>query len=216
MPQPDYEIFFHDALSTGRHISSFHDTYNDGGILLMFHCLYRRHLQDKNNLISNFWLWHIWSQTHMVPGHLVPNNWSPINWSHWSNGPQPILSPWTNGPKKFGPHGQMVPNQFGPPGQMVPRIFCLSRGTGCDDLEIWGPNWLGTICPGGPNFWGPFVQGDQIWWGPFVQGDQIGWGPFVHGDRILGDHLSMGTESGGPEVWGPNGFGTKWVAAVQS
>jgi hypothetical protein len=52
MPQPDYEIFFHDVLSTGQHISSFHDTYNDGGILLMFHCLYRHHLQDKNNLIS--------------------------------------------------------------------------------------------------------------------------------------------------------------------
>ena len=52
MPQPDYEIFFHDVLSTGRDISSFHDTYNDEGILLMFHCLYRRHLQDKNNFIS--------------------------------------------------------------------------------------------------------------------------------------------------------------------
>ena len=51
MPQPDYEIFFHDVLSTGQHISSFHDTYNDGGIL-MFHCLYCHHLQDKNNLIS--------------------------------------------------------------------------------------------------------------------------------------------------------------------
>ena len=79
----------------------------------------------------------------MVPGHLVPHNWSPIDWSLWTNGPQPIQSPWTNGPQKFGPHGQMVPNQFGPPGQMVPSIFRLSRGTGCGDLEIRGPNWLG-------------------------------------------------------------------------
>ena len=112
----------------------------------------------------------------MVPGHLVPHNWSPIDWSLWTNGPQPIQSPWTNGPQKFGPRGQMVPNQFGPHGQMVPRIFLLSRGTSCDDLEVW---------------------------------DQIGWGPFVHGDQIFGDHLSMGTGSEGPEVWGSNGFGTK-------
>ena len=76
-------------------------------------------------------------------------------------GSKRIWSP-TIGPKKFGPHGQMVPNQFGPPGQMVPKILFLSRGTGYDALQIWGPNWLGTICPGGPNFWGPFVQGDQI------------------------------------------------------
>ena len=152
----------------------------------------------------------------MVPGHLVPHNWSLINWSLWTNGPQPTLSPWTNGPQNFGPHGQMVPNQFGPPGQMVPRIFCLSRGTSCDDLEIWGPNWLGTICPGGPNFGGPFVQGDQIGWGPFVQGDQIVWGPVVHGDRILGDHLSMGTGSGGREIRVSNQVGTKCIAALEN
>ena len=96
----------------------------------------------------------------------------------------------------------MVPNQFGTSGQMVPRIFRLSRGTGCGDLEIRGPNWLGTICPAGPNFWGPFVHGDRIWWGPFVQWDQF-----------YGDRLSRGTGSGGPEVRGSNGFGTKSVAA---
>ena len=62
--------------------------------------------------------------------------------------------------------------------QMVPRIFRLSRGTGCGDPEIRGPNWLGTICPGGPNSWGPFVQGDQI----------------------FGDHLSMGTEFDGDHL----------------
>ena len=103
---------------------------------------------------------------------------TPIDWSLWTNGPQPIQSPWTNGPQKFGPRGQMVPNQFGPHGQMVPRIFLSSRGTGCGDPEIRGPNWLGTICPGGPNSWGPFVQGDQI----------------------LGDHLSMGTEFDGDHL----------------
>ena len=41
------------------------------------------------------------------------------------------------------------------------------------------------------------------------------WGPFIHGDQIFGDHLSMGTGSGEPEVWGSNGFGTKCVAAKE-
>ena len=136
-------------------------------------------------------LWHIWSQTHTVHGHLVPHNWSPIDWSLWTNGPQPILSPWSYGPQKFGPHGQMVRNQFGSPGQMVPKIFCLSRVTGYDDLVIWWPNWLGTICPRGPNFCGPFVQGDRIWLGPSVQGDQF-----------YGDRLSRGTGSPGIKLVG--------------
>ena len=99
----------------------------------------------------------------MVIGHLVPHNGSPIDWSLWTNSPQPIRSPWTDGLQKFGPHEQIVSNQFGPSKQMVPRIFHLPRGTGCGDLEIRGPNWLGTICPGGPNCWGPFVQGDRKW-----------------------------------------------------
>ena len=88
----------------------------------------------------------------MVPGHLVPHNWSPINWSLWTNGPLPILSPWTNGPQPIWS-----------PWKMVPRIFCLSRGPSCNDLERWGPNWLGTICQWGPNFWGLFVHGDRKW-----------------------------------------------------
>ena len=106
--------------------------------------------------------------------------------------------------------------------------------------EVRGPNWLATICPWGTNFGGPFVHGDRICWGSFVHGDQffgdhlsmgtkfwgticpwglfvygdrIRWGSFVHGDQFFGDHLSRGTESGGPEVWGSNGFGTNWVAA---
>ena len=62
-------------------------------------------------------------------------------------------------------------------------------------MDKWALEYF--VCPGGQ------AVGIQKY------GDQIGWGPFVHGDRILGDHLSMGTESGGPEIWGPNGFGTK-------
>ena len=143
------------------------------------------------------WSPEIWSPT-MGPQFIGPSGQTVLNQC-------PIRSPWTDGPQKFGPHGQMVPNQFGPPGQMVPRIFCLSRGTGCGDPELRGPNWLGTICPGGPHFWGPFVQGDQI-----------GWAPFFQGDRFYGDFLSRGTGSGEPEVWGSNGFGTKCVAVKKT
>ena len=70
----------------------------------------------------------------------------------------------------------------------------LSMGTNCP----WGPIVLGTICPGGPNVWGPIVQGDQLSWGPFVHGDQMSW-----------DCLFLGTNCGGPNVRGLNGFGTK-------
>ena len=55
--------------------------------------------------------------------------------------------------------------------------------------------------------WGPFVQVDHI------LGDRIRWGPLVQGDQFYEDHLSRGTESGGPEVRGSNGFRTKCVAA---
>ena len=133
----------------------------------------------------SLWLWHIWSQAHMVPGHLVPQNWSPIDWSLWGKSPQPIQSLWTNGPKKFDSSGQMVP-----------KIIHLSRGTGCRDLEIGGLNLLGTIWSEGPNFLGPFVHGDQIWWGPSVQRDQF-----------------YGAGSGVIEIQGSNGFGTKCVTA---
>ena len=111
--------------------------------------------------------------------HLEPKHkWSPDIWSS------------TIGPQLICPSGQTVPNQFspqtfGPNRQMVPRIFCLSRGTGCGDLEIQRPNWLGTICQGGPNFgvcpWGPnllrtICPGGSMLWGSFVQGDRK-WGP---------------------------------------
>ena len=129
----------------------------------------------------------------MIPGHLVPHNGSPINWSLWINSPQPILSPWIDGPPKFGPHGQMVPNQFGPPRQMVPRIFHMSRGTGCGDLELLGLNCLGTIYPGGLNFGGPFAWGTEF----------------------VGDHLSreinfMGIICQGGLKLGTRSSGIKW------
>ena len=84
------------------------------------------------------------------------------------------------------------------------KLGTKQLGTVCPEgLRVCGPNWLGTVCPLGSNFWGPFVKGDRIGWGPFVQGDQFN-----------GDRLSRGTGSGGPEVRGSNGFGTKCAAAA--
>ena len=56
---------------------------------------------------------------------------------------------------------------------MVPKIFCLSMGTGCDDLEIWGPNWLG----------------DHL-----SRGTKFDWDCLSRGTKLVGDHLSMGTK----------------------
>ena len=84
------------------------------------------------------------------------------------------------------------------------RVYRVGSG----DPKIWGPNWVGTICPGGPNFWGPFVQGTKF------LGTICPWGPFVQRDQFYGDHLSRGTVSGGLEVRGSNGFRTKCVAAI--
>ena len=119
---------------------------------------------------KNIWYLVTPAVTNLVPKHI----WSPDIWSP-TIGPKFIgLSPsGQTVPNQFCPHEQMVPKNsvamdkwsptnLVPPGQMVHRIFCLSRGTGYDDLEIWGPNWLETICPGGPNLLGPFVQEDQI------------------------------------------------------
>ena len=50
---------------------------------------------------------------------------------------------------------------------------------------------------------------DRDFGGPFVPGDQIRWGPSVQWDQIMGDSLSRETRSGGLEIWGTNGFGTK-------
>ena len=115
--------------------------------------------------------------------HLVSNTYGPRTFGpqligpFWTNGPQPIQSSWTNGPQKFGPSGQMVP-----------RTFFLSRGTGCGDPEIRGPNWLGTICLGLPNVWGPFVYGDRISWGSFVKGDRK-WGTGSPGIKWVRDQM---------------------------
>ena len=144
------------------------------------------------HLLSSFWLWE--AVTHLVPNAYGPGHLVPYNCSLLTNGSQTIQSPWTNWPQKFGPYGKMVP-----------RIFHLYTGTGFGDPGIWGPHWLGTICPLGPNFWGPLVHGDRLWWGLFVEGDQF-----------YGDHLSRGTESRGLEVRGSNGFGTKCIAAFET
>ena len=56
--------------------------------------------------------------------------------------------------------------------------------TGRVDPEVWGPNWLETICPGGPNLMEIVCLEGTILWGSFVQGDwkstdQMGLGPNV-------------------------------------
>ena len=63
------------------------------------------------------------------------------------------------------------------------------------------------------NQFGPQISGSP-WPVPPGQSEY----PFVHGDRILGDHLSMGTNQlgincGGPNVRGTYAFGTKCVTA---
>ena len=79
-------------------------------------------------------------------------------------------------------------------------------------LSPWtnGPQKFGPHRQMVPNQFGPpeQIQEDQISWGPFVYGDRIWWGRFVQGDR-----LSRVSGSGGPEIRGSNGFGTKCVAA---
>ena len=149
-----------------------------------------------NSISTTVWrLRHIWSLTYLIPGLLVPH----------------FLSPWTNGPHKIDPLDKRSPSNLAlmdkwSPTNLVPLdkwslkysvLFCLSRGTGIDDLEIWGPNWLGTICPGRPIFWGPFVQGDHLFMGT----------------KFVWDHLSKGINfmgiicPGGQEVEDQMGMG---------
>ena len=134
--------------------------------------------------------------------------WSPDIWSP------------TIGPQLIGPTGQTVPNQFCPHAQIDPKnlvpmdkwsptnlvpldkwslkysvLFCLSRGTGCDDLEIWGPNWLGTICPWGPNWLETVCPGGPNWLGTICPRGPDFWRPFVHGNS----------------KWGTRSPGIKWV-----
>ena len=131
----------------------------------------------------------IWSRTHSVPRHLVPHNWSPR----------------TNSPDSFGPHGQMVPKTIGPPGQLVPKhLVPMDKWSPRQlvPMDNWSPKfissfqkWFGTLFP---IFWGTICP-----WGPNVRG------PFVHGDQMSRDCLFLGTNCGGPNVWGLNVFGTK-------
>ena len=124
--------------------------------------------------IYKIWLWHIWSQMHMVPRH---------------------LSPWTNGPQKFGSPGQMVPNQFSPPGQISsPNNNPFVHGD-----RLWGyrnigtklskgTKFWGTICPWRPNLMGTFCQRGSILWGSFVQGDKK-WGTGSPGIKWVRDQM---------------------------
>ena len=120
----------------------------------------------------------LWRRGSPAVTHSVPNTYGPQTFGH-----PPLVPNWLVplDPNQFCPHGQMVPinlvpmdkwsptnlvpHQFGPLGQMVPEIFCLSRGTGCDNLGIWRSNCLGIIC-----LWGQEV-GDR------KPGDQMGSGP---------------------------------------
>ena len=44
---------------------------------------------------------------------------------------------------------------------------------------------------------------------PLLETTNHSWGPLVHGDQMLGDFLFIGTNCGGPNVWGLNVFRTK-------
>jgi hypothetical protein len=48
----------------------------------------------------------------------------------------------------------------------------------------------------------PLLETINKFWGPIVHEDQLCWGPFVHGDLMSWDCLFLGTNSGGPNVWG--------------
>ena len=48
----------------------------------------------------------------------------------------------------------------------------------------------------------PLLETINKFWGPIVHEDQLCWGPFVHGDLMSWDCLFLGTNCGGPNVWG--------------
>ena len=128
----------------------------------------------------------------MVPGHLVPHNWSPFNWSLWTNGPPTNSVPMDKRSPKIRTPWTNGPQPIWSPYFWIPTACPPGQKEYSRDHLSMGTKLVGTTCPRGPNFGGPFVHGDQIGW----------------------DHLSRGTGSGGPEVRGSNGFGTKCVAAV--
>ena len=88
----------------------------------------------------------------------------------------------------------LVPNTYGPdkrsPTKSVP-------------MDKWSLEY--SVCPGGQAMEIP-KYGHQIGWGPFVQGDKISGDHMSMETEFDGDRLSRGTESGGPEVRGSNGF----------
>ena len=86
---------------------------------------------------------------------------------------------------------------------MVPRKFCFSRGTSFGDPEIWGPNWLGTICPDGPNFWGTFIHGDRLSRGINFMGIICPMGQKVE-DRKFGDQIRTKWIRSGPNESQPS------------
>ena len=145
-------------------------------------------LKAVTHLVPNAFGPRTFGPPQLVPNWLVPldkrsptnsvpmNKWSPKIWDNLQmlistnglyNSSLWIFFPidkwssniWSSG--TIGPPGQMV-------GQMAPRIFCLSRGTGCGDLEY----------------------GDQIGLGPFVQGNQIFGDHLSSGTEFDGDSLS--------------------------
>ena len=103
-------------------------------------------------------------RTWSLPPQLVP-----IDWSLWTIGPRPIQPP-----KIWSPTNLVPLNKWS-------LIFRLSKGTGCGNLEILGPNWLrdhlsrgtkfwGTICPWGPNLLGTICLGGRFYGGRFSRG----------------------------------------------
>ena len=99
-----------------------------------------------------------------------------------------FLSPWTCGPQKFGPPGQMVPKQFGLPGQTVPNRF--------GPPEQMVPQNFVPIFPNHHSL--------SPWTNRILKV------PFVLGTKLVGNHLSMGTE-----FWGTIcPWGQYWLETV--
>ena len=128
-----------------------------------------------------FRLWHIWSQTHMVPGRLVPRNWSPFRWSLWTNSPS----------------GQTVPNQFSPLGQMVPKTLVLVdkwSPTNLVPLDKWSLEYsvspLGELLVSG-NMWTK-LDGDHLYRGTKFLGTICPWRPNLMGNVYPGGINFMG------------------------
>ena len=76
------------------------------------------------------------------------------------------------------------------------------------DHSSWGPNFLGTKCPGdqisrGPNFLGTKFLGDQIFRGPNFSGTKKVWGPNFWGPNFSGTKFPRAQITRGPNFLGP-------------